>query len=90
MTKDDLIQSISKKVGVSKSAAAEVLNVVLDEITKALSQGEEVNLPGFGKFEARFRKEREGRNPKTGEKINIPSRKVPRFKAGKILKDAVR
>ncbi len=90
MTKDDLVQSLSKKTGLSKTQSAEALNVVLDEIAKALSQNKEVSLPGFGKFKVSFRKERQGRNPKTGEKITILARKVPQFKAGKILKDAVK
>ena len=90
MTKNDLIQAISKKVGISKTAASECLNVVFDEITKALSQGKEVSLPGFGKFGVSFRKERMGINPQTKEKITIQARKTPRFKAGKILKDAVK
>jgi DNA-binding protein HU-beta len=90
MTKEELIQAISKKTGISKTAAGECFNVVFDEITKALSQGEEVSLPGFGKFGVSFRKERMGINPQTKEKITIQARKTPRFKAGKILKDAVR
>ncbi len=90
MTKDDLIQAIVKKTGLLKRQGAEVLNVVLDEITKTLSKGESVILPGFGKFLVRDRKERMGRNPKTGEKIKIPEMKVPRFKAGKSLRDAVK
>lgn len=90
MTKEDIIQSLVQKTGLSKRQSAEFLNVVLDEITKALSVGKEVILPGFGKFLAAERKEREGVNPKTGEKIKIPAAKVPRFKAGKSLKDAVK
>ena len=90
MTKEELIQAISKKVGISKTAAGECFNVVFDEITKTLSQGKEVSLPGFGKFGVSFRKERMGINPQTKEKITIQARKTPRFKAGKILKDAVR
>ncbi len=90
MNKNDLIQSISKKVCISKSVSADCLTVVLDEIIKELSQGREVVLPGFGKFVVSHRKERDGRNPKTGEKIKISAMKVPRFKAGKTLKDAVR
>ena len=90
MSKDELVQSISKKTCLPKSAAKECLAVVLDEITKALSQGNEVVFPGFGKFVVSHRKERMGRNPKTGEKIKISAMKIPRFKAGKTLKDAVR
>ena len=90
MSKNELIQSISKKTCLSKTVSAECLTVILDEITKNLSQGNEVVLPGFGKFVVSHRKERMGRNPKTGEKIKIPAMKSPRFKPGKTLKTAVR
>jgi len=89
-SKDDLIQALIKKTGLPKRQAVECFNVILDEITKALSKGEEVLLTGFGKFLVFQRKEREGRNPKTGEKIRIPAMKVPKFKAGRSLKDAVK
>ena len=90
MTKQDLVDALVKKTGSSKRAAEENLNVVLEEITKALSKGKDVVLTGFGKFSVRRRKAREGRNPKTGESIRIPAMKVPKFKAGKGLKDAVK
>lgn len=90
MTKDDLVNQLVKKVGISKGQAIESLSVVLDEITKALSWGEQVQLPGFGKFLVAQRRERTGRNPKTGEKIKISAMKVPKFKAGRSLKDAVK
>lgn len=90
MTKDNLIESIVKKLGISKNQAGECLNTVLDEITKALSRGEEVVLTGFGKFVVIQRNEREGINPKTKERIKIPAAKVPKFKPGAILKSAVR
>jgi DNA-binding protein HU-beta len=66
------------------------LDVVFDEISKALSEKKEVTVPGFGKFVAADRKARTGVNPKTGEKINIPATTVPKFKAGKALKDMVK
>ncbi len=90
MTKDEMIEAIAKKMGLPKTQAAETLGVVLDEITKSLSKGNEVIFTGFGKFSVSDRKAREGRNPKTGEKIKIPAMKVPKFKAGKVLKDAVK
>ncbi len=90
MTKDNLVQTIVKKVGISKRQATESLTVVLDEISKALSRGEEVVLTGFGKFKVSQRKERAGVNPKTGEKIKISARKAPVFKPGQTLKDAVK
>jgi DNA-binding protein HU-beta len=90
MNKDNLIEAIIKKTGVTKAQAGDCLNILLDEITKALSKGEEVALTGFGKFKVVQRKEREGINPKTKEKIVIPAKKAPVFKPGQVLKDAVR
>lgn len=90
MTKDDLSQKLFKKIGLSKKTAKESVNVILEEIAKSLSNGESVVLTGFGKFEVRLLKERIGINPKTGEKIKISSVKVPKFVAGKSLKDMVR
>jgi DNA-binding protein HU-beta len=90
MTKENLIQAIIKKTGLAKKQSAEVLSVVLEEVTKALSRGEEVKFPGFGTFKVRLRPAGERRNPKTGDKINIPATKVPKFKPGKTLKDAVK
>ena len=90
MSKEDLINQLAKKAGLSKRQAAEFLNVVLEEIQKVLSKGEEVVLTGFGKFQVADRKERVGVNPKTGEKIKIAAFKAPKFKPGKGLKDAVK
>lgn len=90
MKKEDLADKLAKKVGVSKRQALECLVVALEEISKALSKGEEVILPGFGKFLVSQRKEREGMNPRTKEKIKIPASKVPKFRAGQTLKDAVK
>ncbi len=90
MSKQDLVELIAKKTGLSKSAAGESLNVILDEIGKALAKGQDVVLTGFGKFSVSKRKARMGRNPQTGKEIKIPAAKVPKFKAGKALKDMVR
>ena len=90
MTKEDLTQSIVKKTGLLKRQAHEALSVVLEEITKSLSKGQDVVLPGFGKFSVSKRKARKGRNPRTGQEIKIPAMKVPKFKAGKGLKEAVK
>ena len=90
MTKDDLSQVIVKKLGLSKRQATEVLTLLIDEITKSLSKGEEVVLSKFGKFKIAQRKEKQGRNPKTGEVIKIPAKKAPVFKPGQTLKDAVK
>jgi len=90
MTKQDLIEAVAKKTNCSKSFASECLNVILDEITKALAKGQDVVLTGFGTFRVAKRKARTGRNPQTGATIKIPAAKVPKFKAGKALKDAVK
>lgn len=90
MSKQDLVELIAKKTGLSKSAAGESLNVILDEIGKALAKGDEIVLTGFGKFSVSKRKARMGRNPQTGKEIKIPAAKVPKFKAGKALKDMVK
>ena len=90
MTKGELIESIAKKTDLNKRQSGDTLNVIIEEITKSLSKGKDVVLPGFGKFLISNRKARKGRNPKTGAEIKIPKMKVPRFKAGKSLKEAVR
>lgn len=90
MQKDDLIQALVRKIGLSKRQATDSFNVILEEISKALSKGEEVVLTGFGKFKVSQRKERMGINPKTKEKIKIPARKAPVFRPGRTLKDAVK
>ncbi|OGZ23904.1 MAG: hypothetical protein A2896_03090 [Candidatus Nealsonbacteria bacterium RIFCSPLOWO2_01_FULL_43_32] len=90
MTKDNLTDALVKKMGISERQALECINVLLDEISKALARGEEAVLTGFGKFKVAQRKERAGINPKTGEKIKIPARKAPVFKPGQTLKAAVK
>ncbi len=89
MNKAELISSISEKTELTKKDAEKALNAMLETITEALSSGDKVQLVGFGTFEARERAERQGRNPQTGEKITISATKVPVFKAGKALKEAV-
>jgi DNA-binding protein HU-beta len=90
MTKDELIEAIASKCACSKKAAAECLEGTLETITKAMQKGDKVVLTGFGAFQVSKRAARRGVNPKTGAKIQIPAMKVPKFKAGKGLKDAVR
>jgi len=90
MTKENLAEVIAKKFDLSKSAAADCLNTILDEIVTTLKKGEKVTLTGFGIFSTSKRKARIGRNPATGATINIPAKTVPKFKAGKGLKDAVK
>lgn len=88
MTKQDVIEAIAKKSKLPKSEVTEVFNTALDVITQNIKKG--VVLTGFGTFMISKRKARIGRNPKTGETIKIPAMSVPRFKAGRTLKDAVR
>lgn len=90
MTKDNLVQVLAKKTGMSKKLANESLDVLLEEISKSLSKGKEVILTGFGRFEVKTLKERKGVNPRTGEKMKIPPVKVPKFRPGRRLKDAVK
>lgn len=90
MNKGDLVEAIAKKNGLSKEKAKQVLDTMLDSVTSSLKKKDSVTLPGFGTFDVSKRKAREGRNPATGEKIKIPAMKVPKFKAGKALKEAVK
>ena len=90
MNKTDLINKVSEKTGSTKKDAESQVNAILDVIEETLAAGDDVQLIGFGTFEARERAERTGRNPQTGEEITIPAGKVPAFKAGKALKDAVK
>ena len=90
MTKQELIQKIAAKSGLTKKDAESVLNTVLDEISQALKSGEKVQLIGFGTFETRKRSGKVGRNPQTGESIEIPETTVPAFRAGSKLKEAVK
>lgn len=89
MTKADLVDVVADEGEISKRQAGQVVDLILNEITNALKKGESVALTPFGSFKVRSRKAREGRNPKTGERIKIAARKVPAFVAGKALKDAV-
>ena len=91
MTKQDLVNAAATATGVTKRQASEVLEAVLGSITKTLKKGENVTVTGFGTFRISKRAARMGVNPrKPGERIKIPAMKLPAFKAGKSLKDAVR
>ncbi|WP_163247877.1 HU family DNA-binding protein [Bacillus tropicus] len=90
MNKTELVKSVAKKVELSQKEAAVATQAVLDTITNALANGEKVQLIGFGTFEVRERAARTGRNPQTGEEMQIVAAKVPAFKAGKELKEAVK
>lgn len=89
MTKADLVNAMAEKAGLSKGDAEKALKAFTDAITDALKAGEKVALVGFGTFSVGERAARTGQNPQTGEKINIPAAKSPKFKAGKALKDSV-
>lgn len=89
MNKTDLIDIVADAADISKAAALRALDATLDGITHALGKGDMVTLIGFGTFTVRERAARSGRNPRTGQTIEIKASKVPGFKAGKSLKDAV-
>lgn len=89
MNKTEFIAELAAKSGLSKKDSEKALTAVVDTITDALVKGDKVQLVGFGTFESKNRDARMGRNPKTKEAIQIPATRVPAFKAGKALKDAV-
>ena len=89
MTKADLVNSIAEKAGLNKADAEKALKAFTDAVTDALKAGEKVSLVGFGTFSVGDRAARTGQNPQTGAKIEIPAAKVPKFKAGKALKDSI-
>lgn len=89
MNKTQLVEQAAAAADVPKAVAGRVLDSVLETITKSLKSGDDVQIVGFGGFSVRDRAQRTGRNPRTGETITIPAAKVPGFKAGKSLKDAV-
>ena len=89
MTKAELITAIAEKGGYTKKDAEKALSSVVDVISDALVNGDKITLVGFGTFETRQRAAKVGKNPQTGKEIKIAAKKVPAFKAGKALKDAV-
>lgn len=89
MNKKELVKAMAEQLGTTQKAAAEQLDAVLDVITAALVAGEDVKLAGFGTFSVTERAAREGRNPATGETIQIAASKAPKFKAAKALKDLI-
>lgn len=90
MNKTELISVVSEKTEFSKKESAQIVDALFASIEEALAKGEKVQLIGFGTFEVRERAARKGRNPQTGAEIEIPASKVPAFKPGKALKDAVK
>ena len=89
MNKSELADAVADAAGLSKADGARALDAVIDSITNTLKSGDTVSLVGFGTFQVKQRNARTGRNPRTGETIQIAASKVPSFKAGKGLKDAV-
>ena len=89
MNKTDLIAIAAEKSGMTKKDTERILNTAIDAITDSLVKGEKVQLSGFGTFEIKEREARIGRNPRTGEAVEIPATRVPDFKASKALKDSV-
>jgi nucleoid DNA-binding protein len=90
MNKQEIVAKIAKDTGITKTSAAAALHSIIDGITKSLKKGDPVAFVGFGTFKTANRKARTARNPQTGAAIKIPKRRVPRFSAGKALKQAVK
>jgi len=89
MTKAELIESVANKTDLPKAIAERAVNTVFDDIVTALKAGDKISISGFGTFAVSSRKARTGRNPKTGDAIEIPASKSAKFKAGKSLKDSL-
>lgn len=89
MTKAELVDEVARTVQLTKKQAETIVNIVFDSIVDSLRAGEKIELRGFGSFRLRSRKSRTGRNPKTGQKVDVPSKKIPYFKPGKELKELI-
>ena len=89
MTKAELVERVSNQINLTKKQTEVVVNTVFSSITESLAEGKKVELRGFGSFRIRQRNARTGRNPKSGQKVEVPSKKVPFFKAGKELRQLV-
>ncbi|BBH21000.1 DNA-binding protein HU 1 [Paenibacillus baekrokdamisoli] len=89
MNKTELIAKVAELTELSKKDASKAVDAVFDAVSEALQGGDKVQLVGFGNFEVKSREARKGRNPQTGQEIDIPASKIPSFKAGKSLKDLV-
>jgi DNA-binding protein HU-beta len=90
MTKSELIDRVAKEAKIPRAAAERAINSFTDTVCEVLKTGDKITLTGFGTFQVSNRAPRKGRNPRTGEEINIPAVKIPKFKCGKGFKDAVR
>ncbi len=90
MTKEEMVAKIANDAGINKRQANDALKSFFSNVTTNLKKGKKVSFVGFGTFSVSKRKARVGRNPQTGDKINIPASKVPHFRAGKTLKEAIK
>src|SRR5436309_14536635 len=88
-TKAELVDEVAHVVQLTKKQAETIVNIIFDSIVESLRSGQKIELRGFGSFRLRSRKSRTGRNPKTGEKVDVPSKKIPYFKPGKELKELI-
>lgn len=89
MTKADLVERVASQADMTKKDAEQLVEIIFDSITASLNRGEKIELRGFGSFRVRDRNSRKGRNPKTGEAVDIPAKRVAYFKPGKELKDLI-
>ncbi len=89
MTKADLVERVASEAEMTKKDAEQLVEIIFESIVDSLNKGEKIELRGFGSFRVRERNERQGRNPKTGEAVKIPAKRVAYFKPGKELKDII-
>jgi integration host factor subunit beta len=89
MTKADLVEEVIRVSGLSKKQAEIIVHTVFDSIIEAMQKDEKIELRGFGSFRVRHRRSRQGRNPKTGDRVAVPAKRIPYFKPGKELKDLI-
>jgi integration host factor subunit alpha len=90
LTKSDIVEDLNNEIGLNKREAKELVDLFFDDIKNLLSDGHEVKLSGFGNFQLRDKSPRPGRNPRTGEDVEIPARRVVTFKSGQKLKESVK
>ena len=90
LTKSDIVEDLNNEIGLNKREAKELVDLLFDDIKNLLSEGHEVKLSGFGNFQLRDKSPRPGRNPRTGEDVEIPARRVVTFKSGQKLKESVK
>ncbi len=89
MTKSDMAEKLAGKINLNKQQAEDIINIFTNSIVEALAEGDKVEIRGFGSFRVRHRAAKEGRNPKTGEKVFVPPKKVPFFKTGKDFNEII-